>query len=125
MKPILVQFIPQSSQKYPTAGNYFEDKTFVHFEITEYPGKPMYSVAILLHEIWEFYRNQQEGISVEEVDEFDLSHPELDDPGLSKDAPYHKTHMEADAVERMFICAAGEDWVDYEEAIDKEMAKCP
>jgi len=118
MKRIVVDFIPQHKHKYKTVGNYGETKEEIWFEITDFPNKPAYSIAILLHEIWEFYRNRQEGISIEDVDAFDLSHPELDDPGLSSNAPYHKTHMEADVIERAFIIFSKEDWVEYEKAIN-------
>lgn len=119
LKRIVIEFVPQYKQNYATLGDYGECEHNVWFKITEFKDKPAYSIAILLHEILEFYRNKQLGITIEEVDKFDLSHPELDDPGLSKEAPYHKTHMEADAIERLAILFFGEDWVDYEEAINK------
>ena len=119
MKPLLVNFIPQSEQHYNTVGDYGEASNHIWFNITEFPDNPGYSIAILLHEIHEFFRNKQLGITVEEVDKFDLGHPELDDPGLSPEAPYHKTHMEADAIERMSIIFQGFDWVEYDKAIAK------
>jgi hypothetical protein len=82
MKPIVITFNSQDQQRYATAGDYGETDSHVWFNITRYDN-PSYSIAVLLHEIWEFYRNKQEGISVESVDAFDLSHPELDDPGRS------------------------------------------
>ena len=118
MKPIRIEFVPQSAQNYDTVGDYGETDSEVWFKITNFPDKPAYSIAILMHEIHEFYRNKQLGITVEEVDAFDYGHPELDDPGLSPDAPYHVTHMEADAIERLSIILSGQDWVEYEAAID-------
>ena len=120
LKEVRIKFIPQREQVYATLGNYGEASDHVWFEITEFDNED-YSIAVLIHEIWEFYRNKKEGISVASVDKFDLSHPELDDPGLSKEAPYHKTHMEADAVERLYIIQSGNDWVDYEAAAEKIM----
>ena len=117
MKRIIVDFIEQKDQRYETVGDYGETGEEIWFKITDFPGKPAYSIAILLHELTEFYRNRQEGISVEDVDAFDLSHPELDDPGLSLEAPYHKAHMEADVIERAFIVFSKEDWTEYEKAI--------
>lgn len=118
MKPIRIEFVDQKDQNYNTVGDYGETDDEVWFKITKFPGKPAYSIAVLLHEIAEFYRNQQVGISIADVDAFDYGHPELDDPGLSKDAPYHKTHMESDILERQFILFSEEDWVDYEAACD-------
>lgn len=122
MKRIVIDFVPQSEQAYPTVGDYGETDHTVWFRITDFPGKPAYSIAVLLHEIHEFFRNKQLGIPVSAVNAFDLSHPELDDPGLSPEAPYHKTHMEADAIERLSILFSGEDWVEYEKATE---AICP
>ena len=124
MKRIVIDFVPQYKQDYETVGNYGETDHNIWFKITDFPDHPEYSIAILLHEIWEFYRNQQEGISIEAVDAFDYSHPELDDPGFSKEAPYHKTHMEADVIERQYIIASGGDWVDYEEAVNSLFSIC-
>lgn len=121
MKPITVYFVEQADQRYPTVGDYYETESGIWFKITRFDN-PAYSLAILLHELHEFFRNKQLGISVREVDTFDFAHPELDDPGLSPDAPYHKTHMEADAIERLSIVLSGADWVDYEAAI-KELFK--
>lgn len=118
MKRIIIDFVEQNEQNYDTVGDYGETEEHIWFKITKFKDKPAYSVAILLHEISEFFRNKQEGISIESVDAFDYGHPELDDPGLSKEAPYHKTHMEADAIERLFIVLSKEDWIDYEEAIN-------
>ena len=118
MKRIVIEFVPQSKQSYPTLGDYGETEHNVWFRITDFPSKPAYSVAILLHEILEFYRNKQLGIPVSAVDAFDLSHLELDDPGLSPEAPYHKAHMESDAIERLAILFFDEDWVEYEKAAE-------
>jgi hypothetical protein len=117
-----VKFIPQSEQRFSEigqVGDYWETETSIEFRITELDN-PAYSYAILLHELHEKFRNNQLGIKDEDVDAFDLAHPELDDPGLSPEACYHKTHMESDALERLFIILAGADWTAYEAAIEKE-----
>jgi hypothetical protein len=125
LKPIRIEFVPQHRQRYASVGDYWEKENEYVFSITEFPDNPEYSVAILQHELHEFFRNKQLGIKIEDVDKFDLEHPELDDPGLSKEAPYHKTHMESDAIERLSIIFSGGDWVDYETAIDRLFEKEP
>lgn len=120
-KKINIEFIPQALQRIPgQVGDYWETETTVEFRITRL-ADPAYSMAILIHELHEKFRNDQLGIPDAAVDEFDITHPELDDPGLSPEAPYHKTHMEADALERLFIVLSGADWCAYESAIDKEV----
>ena len=119
MKRIEIDFVDQDKQNYKTVGDYGETEYHTWFRITKFPDKPAYTIAVLIHEICEFYRNRQEGISIAAVDAFDYGRPELDDPGLSLEAPYHKTHMEADVLERLFILFSGEDWVEYAQAIEK------
>lgn len=119
MKDIRIKFVPQSEQRIPgQIGDYFETPDSIEFRITELPN-PAHSMAVLIHELHEKFRNDQLGISDESVDQFDISHPELDDPGLDPRAPYHRTHMEADSLERLFIILSGCDWIDYEKAIEE------
>ncbi len=118
MKDINIKFVSQSEQRIAGGvGDYWETPESIEFRITRLPN-PAHSMAILLHEIHEKFRNDQLGITDQSVDEFDITHPELDDPGLSPEAPYHKTHLEADALERLFIVFTGNDWVTYEDAIN-------
>jgi hypothetical protein len=119
MKRIRVDFVEQSIQRYPTVGDYVECNAFVNFRITDMHN-PIYSAAILLHELVEKILNDRDGIPDSDVDAWDFGEgADLPDPGLDPRAPYHRNHMIADAIERSFIALAGEDWVRYEEAIDK------
>lgn len=121
MKDINIKFIPQSEQRFndvEQVGDYWETDTSIEFRVTVLDN-PAYSMAVALHELVEKFRNDQLGITDASVDAFD-SGPgaDLDDPGLSLDAPYHKTHMEADCIERAFILMTGNDWVEYENALN-------
>jgi hypothetical protein len=121
MKDINIKFIPQSEQRFndvQQVGDYWETDTSIEFRITELPNQA-YSMAIALHELVEKFRNDQLGIADADVDAFD-SGPgaDLDDPGLSPDAPYHKTHTEADVIERAFIIFSGNDWAEYEQVLN-------
>lgn len=123
MKDINIKFIPQERQRYAVAGqigDYWETETAIEFRVTEFDD-PVYSMAVLMHELHEKFRNNMLGIKDEDVDLFDLLHAEVDDCGVLPDAPYHKTHMEADAIERLFILLCGEDWTKYEEAATVEI----
>ena len=120
MKDISIKFIPQKDQRFDKIqqiGDYFETEDSIEFRITEFENQS-FSMACALHELVEKFRNDQLGIKDADVDQFDLDHPELDDPGMSQDAPYHKTHLEADAIERTFLALSGNDWAEYEKAID-------
>lgn len=125
---IEVSFIPTESHRYPTVGDY---GTGVYtgnwwFKITRPEdlggGRlgEVRSIAILLHEIVEKLLKDQAGISDKAVDEWDMGPgAELDDPGTHPDAPYHRQHMLADTIERVFITLAGYDWAAYEEAVNR------
>jgi hypothetical protein len=115
-KNINIRFIPQKEQRYDTLGDYWETDDSIEFRVTE-TNNPNWNMFILVHELWEDHRNRMLGIKEEDVTEFDVSHPELDIPGNCVDAPYHKTHMEADAIERMCVVMAGEDFEIYDNKI--------
>jgi hypothetical protein len=123
MKPIHIEFIEHSDHRYSTTGDYFHEPDRIVFRITRFQN-PVYSMAVLIHELWEELRTRQAGIKEEDITKFDIESG-LDDPGLSPDAPYHRQHMEADALERMCIVMAGEDWVEYENAIESLYEKEP
>ena len=121
LKDIPIKFIPQSEQRYAAigqVGDYWETDTTIEFRITQFDN-PAYSHAILMHELHEKFRNNQLGILDADVDQFDLDHPDEDDPGMNPSAPYHRTHLEAVAIERMAILLCGEDWADYDSETNK------
>lgn len=48
--------------------------------------------------------------------QFDLAHLDSDDPGMLPDAPYHKEHILATAIEMLVAQALDIDWDEYEKA---------
>jgi len=116
MRPIHIDFSP-TPQRNQQIGDYGTTPECVWFKITTFPDKPAYAMACLLHELVEKFLNDQRGITDESVDAFDEANQEDDDPGMLPAAPYHKTHLAADAIERMFILLAGEDWAEYDAAV--------
>jgi hypothetical protein len=121
-KKITVEFIDQLDHRYDTVGDYGTNHDGSWwFKITDM-NNPIYSMAILIHELWEKTRNMQLGITDESVDEFDLNYKgEFEDTGSDPAAPYHKTHMESDAIERSCIVMGGEDWIEYEKELNSKI----
>jgi hypothetical protein len=115
-KEINIHFIPKEEMRYDTVGDYWETDDSIEFRIA-LMDNPLHSAAILLHEIAEYFDVKRRGISIEEIDQFDISHPELDDPGWSSEAPYNASHQLGDLVERAFILGVGERWTDYDEKV--------
>ena len=118
MKKIVVHFIPQSEQRYPTLGDYIEMENAWVFYITKMSG--LRSIFVLIHEIWECFLCERDGIKEPDISAFDIGNPELDDPGLDPGAPYHTQHMQSDVLERACCVMAGDDWNEYE----KECEAC-
>ena len=74
-----------------------------------------YLVAI--HELVEAFLCKQNFITPKMVDDFDLAHPELDDPGGDTRAPYHIQHLYATSVEVILAHQVGIDWDKYEDVL--------
>ena len=71
------------------------------------PFDERFIYGIILHELFEFGIISHKGISIDKIEEFDKLY-NGSDPGSHPEAPYHKEHMEALAVEEMFY-----NHVDY------------
>ena len=120
---IIIDFIPQSEQRYETVGDWFysDDETLV-LKISKMDDE-RHEQLIAVHELVEALVCNIHEVSQEAVDAFDMgAGKDLDDPGDSPDAPYHAEHMLASAVERIMASAFGADWEEYERAIEKSFA---
>jgi hypothetical protein len=96
-------------------GDYYttKDGTDV-YEIRE-TGNECYHIMILIHELIEYTLLKQAGIPEEAVNKFDAEHPECDEPGALKDAPYYKEHKFATKIEKMLCKKFGYNWNKYED----------
>lgn len=114
IKKVNIEFIPHKNQRYETSGDYWiDDDDTIQFRISIFEN-PFYALYILIHEIAEFWRVMRKGISVKDIDKFDMDHPELDDPGMSMEAPYHDEHMRSITIERiMYMQDGGTDFEEY------------
>ena len=99
-----MQTIYQEQQRYKTSGDYWEDADgTIQIRATAGPD----AVEILLHEFIEFMLCKRRGINEPDIMAFDLSHINNDDPGMLPDAPYHKEHVFADAIDRLMTLELG------------------
>ena len=95
---IVMQTIYQTEQRYDTDGDYWEDPDgTIQIRATAGPD----AVEILLHEFIEFMLCKRRGIHEPDILAFDLAHLKVEDPGMMQDAPYHKEHVFADAIDRL------------------------
>jgi len=114
---IYIKIINHSKQAYDTCGDYWVTKKGNWtFRVSQM--RPEYSMAILIHELFEMLDTQLKGIKEEDITKFDIESG-LDDPGFSKEAPYHISHMSAERIEKLVIKEFGLRWKEYEECINK------
>lgn len=114
---IAIQTVPHSRQRYDTAGDYFEIGRFWILQISKLPNWRM-EAALIIHEMVEMFLTKHRGIPWEKIDQFDMEHPELDDPGADPEAPYHREHMTATDFEKQICLLLGLDWEEYQQALD-------
>ena len=113
---IVVEFIDQSQQRYPTAGDWFHEGDTLVLKISRM-SKEAFTYALTLHELTEALACKINGVSQEAVDAFDTGPgADLDEPGDSDLAPYKLEHAWASVCERVFIGAVGEHWNTYDDA---------
>lgn len=110
---IVIDTVPHAEQRYVTLGDYFitPDGTR-HISVSDLGDERM-ELLIALHEIVEMFLTEGAGISEREILDFDLDHPELDDPGNDPRAVYHEQHVTAEGVERIMAALLGVKWADY------------
>lgn len=121
MKTISVVTVPFASQRYPTVGDYWEQKDSITFSIAKMPDE-RYEWLILVHEIVEYVLVKIAGIKIQDIDAFDKQweKDEMEgEPGESKNAPYHIQHMCADVIERCFAVMLCVDWAEYSLTVEK------
>ena len=72
-----------------------------------------YNMLVAIHEFVEATLCLERGISEEDVDRFDTSHPDSEEPGNLSDAPYYEEHFAATNIERILSMDLGVLWPDY------------
>ncbi len=117
MLNIEIKTIPHNEQRYPTTGDYFRDGRRLCFRVSEM-GNRKYEILVAVHELIERALCETRGITDREIDQFDMASA-ANEPGDDPNAPYHREHVFASRIERMFARELHVDWDDYEDAIDQ------
>lgn len=107
---ISCKVISHKKQRYDTFGDYWWKGDNWEFRISELT--PEAELAVLIHELVEFFLTNREGIKEEDITAFDIRSG-LRDPGDCPDAPYYFQHKAAEKVEMAVIEALGMKWSDY------------
>jgi hypothetical protein len=128
---IEIRTIPHSQQRYETCGDWFygADASW-QFRISDL-GNWRIELAIAVHELVECALCRYAGISVLEIDDFDMAYEaqrapdNYDEPGDDPKAPYHKQHCVATGIERIVVCMLGLAWKDYDSKINSLSQSLP
>jgi hypothetical protein len=124
---IEISFIPHDKQRYPTVGDWrlvhgLGDEKILSITVSELSDW-RYEALVAVHELVEVLQCQNDGVSQEAVDQFDMEYeknrPEGDEsePGDDPKAPYKKQHFFATNVEALLSDKLGVDWKPYEKEV--------
>lgn len=114
-----IQSIDHEKQRYDTIGDFFLDHGILNFRISRMKN-PDYEMPVLLHELIEWYLVQKKGISIDDIDKFDMAFTGDGEPGDDPSAPYYEEHQFATKIEKGFIEQLGIDWDGYNLDITNE-----
>jgi hypothetical protein len=110
-----IRTIAHSSQRYESHGDYLFDGNTGYVWVSDF-GNEDIEFIIGIHEQIEMYLTRKRGIPETAISAFDMTHPELDDPGMDKLAPYHKEHFFCDIIDRLLCEQVGIAYEQYQEA---------
>lgn len=99
-----------SLMRYVTTGDWEIVGDHVIMPVADYGMMDDNAFLVALHELVEAWLCKKANIKEEDVSKFDTEHPELEEPGDSPDAPYHKQHVIATQVEKIVCEAMGMNW---------------
>jgi hypothetical protein len=114
---IVYKTISHSEQRYNTLGDYFLQ--FDGWNFRSSGSTAECEAAIFIHEFVEWFLTQKKGITEESITAFDIKHIKHPDPGMLKNAPYHRQHLIAMKFEKMFLKEVGMTWKKYCNILDK------
>ena len=137
--------IPHSTQRYETVGDYWikagehveirvSDFLPVTIEDNDKPYNPTdaresvslsnkYEFLVAVHEMVECFLCREAGITIQQIDNFDLNYSGPGEPGDAEDCPYRMQHQIATAIEKELAGALGVSWQQYDEAVNKLTGK--
>ena len=110
-----IHSVNHNHQRYDTAGDWYFHNDGETIRVSDMDNWK-YEMLLAVHELIEYIACTNEGISEEVVTDFDLSFIG-DEPGDSKDAPYHDQHKFATKIEKLLAKRLDVDWKLYDKAV--------
>lgn len=124
LSSIAVRVIPHAEQRYPTVGDYWQEADGTWQIRISRMSDPRYEMLVLIHELHELRWALDHGVTMEEIDDFDIAFEKAraagdeDEPGDDPRCPVYEGHQQATAVERVAAALMGVDWNTYAEAVE-------
>lgn len=118
MKAILKSVDP-SLMRYVTTGDWEIAGDQMIITVADYGMQENSAFLVALHELVESFLCKNAGIAEEDVSRFDIENPNLEEPGDSPIAPYHKQHNIANSVEKIVCEAIGIDWNQHNDWVQR------
>jgi hypothetical protein len=116
---ISIRTVSHDRQRYNTVGDYFlGPDEWIMIQVSEL-GDWKKEILIAVHELIEYLLVLNKGISIREIDAFDIKFDGDGEPGDDLQSPYHKEHIYATMVEKDLASELGIDWNEYEKSINK------
>ena len=104
---------PGDEMRYPTAGDYLGQRHGLRVIEVAQQRQTEWELMIAIHELIKQHLVLQAGISIADIDKWDMEHLEESDPGSLPGCPYLNAHLKAESVERVAAAALGVDWEEY------------
>jgi hypothetical protein len=129
---ITVEFIPHKRQRYPTCGDwYFRGKTLV-IRVSKEMGLDS-GFLVAMHELIEVWKATKRGVTVKEVDNFDIQYEkehrrggklngkriDESEPGNDPRCPVFEEHQVATAIETLLCSFLGLSWAKHNRNVNK------
>jgi hypothetical protein len=122
IRTVTIHVIPPAAMRYATVGDWQlrqEGRGLALKISVADSGAWRTDLLVALHELVEAVLCHDAGITAAQVDAWDNGPGKaMDDPGESPQAPYHRQHMFAEALERRVAEQLGVRWADHELLID-------
>lgn len=112
---VRLRVVPHRKQRYDTEGDWLWDGDTLEIRLSREVGEqdPRYTTLLFVHELIEALLCRSGGITGAQVDAFDMSHQEENEPGDDPAAPYHRQHAAAEAAEHALADQLGINWDEY------------
>jgi hypothetical protein len=116
---VSIEIVPHEGQRYSTVGDWYVEGSTLVIKVSDFED-PRVRWAIGVHELIEALQCMQDGVTQEQVDEWDMgAGADCEDPGMHPSAPYHRQHVYATSVERRLITSLGLSWETYNRLVNQ------